>query len=292
MSRSFLDAVAARNEDAQQPPPQQPPPPQPPPPQPPAVKESCIFSDSHLTHSSLTVQRIHGAGRGWFATHDLAAGTVLWCETPLSFAATRDGLVRKVDKILWKHDGLCRRPKAESHGAGIVAANFFDFGMYGAYIFERTSLLNHACCPNASVRVVYGETAASETTASVVVARRVSQGEQLCISYSSKALFLPTHARRELVHDKWGFWCRCARCEGTLPQAELGRWSLLEEAAASADALGKPSQQSAQPALVALQARAAALVAEWLPDLAEAERFAEDAEYYAGCAAPATLPLA
>ena len=214
---------------------------------------------------------------------------MLWIETPLSFAATREGLVRKVDKMLWRHEGLCRKPVAESRSAGIVAANYFDFGVMGSYIFEQTSLLNHSCCPNASVSVVYGDVVASETRATVSVARRIEADEELCISYSSKALFLPTGARRELIQQKWGFCCRCGRCEGTLPQPELERWALLEEAAAAADAIGRePELRAEDPQLVALQARAAALVAEWMPYLAEGERFAEHVESYTGCvAAPA-----
>ena len=274
MSRSFLEVMATRYRDAAgdsgghvQP----------------AVDDTCLFGESRLVHSSLVLRRTVGAGRGWFAIHDLEAGTVLWNERPLNFAATREGLVRKVDKMLWRHEGLCRKPMAESRGAGIVAANYFDFGMYGSYLFEQTSLLNHSCCPNASVRVVYGESVASETVASVHVARHVDADEQLCISYSSKALWLPTDARRELIQQKWGFHCRCNRCEGTLPLPEQERWALLEQAAAAADALNCQTvlqTDHRDPAHMALQARAAALVAEWLPSLAEGERFAEHIERY------------
>lgn len=275
MSRSFLDAMAARHHDTRQP--QS------------AVKETCLFGESKLSHDLLIVRRVAGAGRGWFVLGGLEAGTELWSEQPLSFAATREGLVRKVEKVLWRHEGLCRKPIAGSRGEAIVAANFFDCGMYGAYLFEKTSLLNHSCYPNASVRVTYGETVASDTRASVTVARRVQADEQLCISYSSTALFLPTRARRELIYDKWGFWCRCDRCEATLPQLDLERWALLEEAAEAADTMGKPASESeltADPEFVALQERAAALVSAWLPSLAEGERFAEAVERYAGCASP------
>ena len=275
MSATFLDAMVARSRDEND--------------GPAPAKETCLFGENRLTHEKMIIRPAGaGAGRGWFAVDSLEPGTVLWTEMPLTFAATRQGLVRKVDKTLWRHENLCRKPAAESRGEGIVASNFFDFGNMGSYIFEQTSLLNHSCCPNASVRVVFGETVASETRASVTVVRRVETDQELHISYSGKILFLPTRARRVQIMDRWGFCCRCDRCEGTLPQPELERWALLEEAAAAADAIGrKPTaaRQAADPAHMALVTRAASLVAEWMPSLAEGERFAEHIEYYAELAA-------
>ena len=270
MSETFIDAAAVRHRDALLPH---------------VVGAPDIIGDSLISHDHLELRNVPDAGRGWVALNDLPAGTKLWNEAPLSYAATRDGLVRKVDALLWKHEGLCRKRHATSRGAGIVASNYFDFGVYGAYIFEQTSLLNHSCCPNASVRVAFGEHAASGTRMCAKAARRVAIGEQLCISYSTKALFLPTPARRELLQAKWGFWCRCARCELILPDAERDNWVLLEEAAAAADAVGKPASPAAvDSGLVALQRRAAGLLAGWLPDLVEGERFSEDADYYDGIA--------
>ena len=245
--------------------------------------EDCVLGEScNLEHELVTVQLVDGAGRGVFAQRDIESGTELWSETPLSFAPSRDALVHKVDGMLWRHASLCRKRFAATKGEGIVASNYFDQGVLGAYLFEQTSLLNHACCPNASVRFVRSETRASECRLRTVVARHLERGEQVCISYSSTALFLPTDARRQLLHDRWGFWCHCERCVGTLPAGEQERWAMLEEAAAAADALGKPRPATVDPAVVALQTRAAELVASWLPALAEGERFAEDAAYLTG----------
>ena len=66
-----------------------------------------------------------------------------------------------------------------------------------------------------------------------------------------------------------------------LPTAEMERWAQLEEAAVAADALGKPRPKGVDPKVVTQQVRAAELLADWLPDLAEGERFRKDAEYLA-----------
>jgi len=109
----------------------------------------------------------------------------------------------------------------------------------------------------------------------------VASGEQLCICYSDAALFQPREVRRALLHERWGFWCRCSRCEGTLPTREKQRWALLEEAAAAADG-AKPRPSVVDPSIVTLQLQAAKALDSWLPWLAEGARFKEDAAYFRG----------
>ena len=65
MSSSFLEVMATRYRDAAgdsggyvQP----------------AVDDTCLFGESRLVHSSLVLRRTVGAGRGWFAIHDLEVG--------------------------------------------------------------------------------------------------------------------------------------------------------------------------------------------------------------------------
>lgn len=127
----------------------------------------------HLAHELLTLREVAGAGRGWFASRDLEPGTQLWQEKAFTVGRNRADLVRRVDAALEKHAAFCR-PVADaaepldyfdslwathaSEGEGIVACNYFDNGKYtGAMLFELTSMINHSCCPNASVTMVQSE---------------------------------------------------------------------------------------------------------------------------------------
>jgi hypothetical protein len=212
---------------------------------------------------------------------DLEPGTELWKEKALTVGRNRADLVRRVDSDLEKHAAFCR-PKgdaaAASEGEGIVSCNYFDNGACaGAMLFEQTSLLNHACCPNASVRMIVSEYGACY--AQVVVARRVSAGEQLFITYSAAKLYRPCEER---PCCQWGFGERCPRCERTLPPEELEMWELLEAAATAADAAKRSASRTVDAAMAALplQVSAAELVCSRLPYLAEAERFAEDVDFF------------
>ena len=117
-------------------------------------------------------------------------------------------------------------------------------------------------------------------SARVVAARPIGAGEDVCICYSSAACFQPRAARQSTLTGRWGFACRCARCEGSLPADEAELWATLEAAAAVADA-ARPRQREVDPAVAEAQRRAAAAVQRRLPHLAEGERFAEDAAYFA-----------
>lgn len=81
-----------------------------------------------------------------------------------------------------------------------------------------------------------------------------------------------------------GFEPPCARCDGTLPAEERERWALLEAAADAADAAKQlPLRERNLGVAVAvrtLQLSAVEVVASWLPELYEGERFAEDAEVF------------
>ena len=260
MSWSFLEAAGSRGRDLN--------------------GSDCLYGECHLEHALVAVRLVAGAGRGVFALSLIEPGTELWSESPLTYAESREALVQKVDAMVCHFESLCRKRRASSKGEGIVACNFFEQGVLGAYLFKLTSLLNHACCPTASLHFEH-KSFSGECRVRAIVAQRLDCGKEVCISYSATALFMPTVERRKWLHDRWGFWCRCPRCEGTLPATDLRRWALLEEAAAAADALGKPRPKTVDPAVVALQRRAAEVIGVWLPDLAEGARFTESAEYLA-----------
>ena len=191
-----------------------------------------------LIHDLLELRSVSGAGRGWFALQDLQPGTELWREKAFTVGRNRRDLVRRVDADLKRHAAFCRpagEAAASSEGEGIVACNFFDNGKYtGAMLFEQTSMLNHSCSPNASVRMLQSEFGACY--ARVIVARHVAAGEQLFITYSNANLFRPREWRPCSV---WAFDAPCGRCAGVLPPEEQERWALLEAAAEAADAAKK-----------------------------------------------------
>lgn len=268
------------------------------------VGKAVRHGGKHLSHELLELREVSGAGRGWYALRDLGPGVELWKEKAFTVGRNRKDLVRRVSTDLARHAAFCRPiqapPSSEQQAAasavesaaedeaaaaaaeaeGIVACNYFDNGKYtGSMLFEMTSMINHACCPNASVHMVQSEFGA--VYARVSIARPVAAGEQVLITYSNAKLFRPAEERPCLA---WAFGARCARCQGTLPTEEQERWALLDAAAAAADAAKKlpPRQRSLEVAVGVrtLQLSAAELVASWQPHLFEGERFTEDAEAF------------
>ena len=233
-----------------------------------------------LVHEHLTLRDVGALGRGWFAQCDLPAGTLLWKEKPVTAGRNRADLVRRVHSNLEKHAAFCRPsdPGAESEAEGIVRCNYFDNGRYvGAMLFELTSLLNHSCSPNTSVRMILSEFGACYSQ--VQTARPIGAGEQLFITYSASNLFVPSAERPCQV---WGFQPVCPRCSGTLPAPEQELWALLEAAAGAADAAKRLPTRSPEAMMAALplQQSAAEALACSMPCLVEAERFAEDASFF------------
>jgi hypothetical protein len=235
-----------------------------------------------LVHEHLTLRDVDALGRGWFAQCDLPAGTILWKEKPITVGRNRADLVRRVHSNLEKHAAFCRPTdsEADSEAEGIVRCNYFDNGRYvGAMLFEHTSLLNHSCSPNVSVRMILSEFGACYSQ--VQTARPISVGEQLFITYSASNLFMPSADRPCQV---WGFEPACPRCSCTLPAAEQELWALLEAAAGAADAAKKLPIRSSEAVMAALplQRSAAEALACSMPCLAEGDRFAEDVSFFRG----------
>ena len=233
-----------------------------------------------LVHELLILRDVCGLGRGWFARRDLAPGTELWKEKPITTGRNRSDLVRRVEADLEKHAAFCRPQDTTeiSEAEGIVRCNYFDNGScIGAMLFEQTSLLNHSCCPNASVRMMISEYGACYSR--VIVAKHVAAGQQVFISYSAAKLFRP---REERPCACWGFPRACLRCEGTLPPEEQELWALLEAAAFAADTARAVTPRTVDAAMLALplQVCAAEAVSILLPSLVEGERFAEDIEFF------------
>ena len=199
------------------------------------TRTPVVHAGKHLTHELLELRDVGSVGRGWFALADIGPGTKLWEEKAFTVGRNRADLVRRVRTDLGKHAAFCRPTDAhdeESQAEGIVKCNYFDNGAFtGSMLFELTSMLNHSCCPNASVWMLQSEFGA--VYAQVTTVRPVAAGEQICITYSRAKLFHP--AKNRPCHV-WGFGTPCPRCAQAQLADELDRWALCEAAAAAAAA--------------------------------------------------------
>ncbi|GIL54239.1 hypothetical protein Vafri_9815 [Volvox africanus] len=72
-------------------------------------------------------------------------------------------------------------------------------------LWPEAALLNHSCCPNASLLVVGG-------AAYVRAGRPVLEGEELTMSYLGLGVFKDVAERRSRLRAFHGFLCTCPRC--------------------------------------------------------------------------------
>ena len=76
-------------------------------------------------------------------------------------------------------------------------------------VFPLASKLNHSCRPNCGNQLRKG-------SMRVVTIEAINPGEELTINYLGEAeAHLPTDQRRALLQKRYGFWCRCKRCDRT-----------------------------------------------------------------------------
>ena len=245
----------------------------------------------------LVCQAAPGAGEGCFAIHAIQAGTCLMVEAPLRAPSFAD-LAKAVRADLKRFDTLCRPaasghppagdqgggvaasegPAAEDAAEGIVAQNGFYDTSDGACLGVRVSKLNHSCAPNCAVLDC------DDGFIRVMSTRPIASAEEATICYSTAALFQPRRERRGTLTRLWGFECRCARCEGTLPAAEDATWQLLEEAAAAADAAKprRPDGDGVNGQVCELQRHAMDALHRLAPFTPDAERFEADVRYFGG----------
>jgi len=180
-------------------------------------------------------------GRGYFATADIAPGTLLLCERPhVLDAAEADFPGLAAVLALGLASGDCElRPApsktvpgpregeevmrwlrgvegvtAEAATRALAAAknNGFCTTLVDAsenepmLLFKRLCIFNHSCVPNCGV-YRDGE------RARVLAIRPVKKGEELTIHYLDELQTLPTALRRPFLKGRFGFECDCERCE-------------------------------------------------------------------------------
>ncbi|XP_055304028.1 SET domain-containing protein 3-like [Sitodiplosis mosellana] len=89
-----------------------------------------------------------------------------------------------------------------------LISNANSFGVEnGTFVANVTSLLNHSCAPN-----IIGYLFSSYSLN--VTGRPIEKGEQLFIKYSGID-GLSTTMRKSSLKSRWGFDCKCERCEPT-----------------------------------------------------------------------------
>lgn len=77
-------------------------------------------------------------------------------------------------------------------------------GLYATLCFS-----NHSCSPNAMPKHSLKQ---HWRHAALVAVRDVAAGEEITWSYHDAAIFLSYGDRRDLLREKFGFWCRCRLC--------------------------------------------------------------------------------
>ncbi|KAK7924446.1 hypothetical protein PG985_006500 [Apiospora marii] len=238
-----------------------------------------IFSDKgsqirlpHSSASSYEDAEIPGKGIGLIATKPIRAGQSIMTRTPAVMidrscldALTNDAsvalLIQGVEALptvhrdrylnLTTHMDVASRQMRISQ---IFAVNSFRTGVgdQGAdfhSVFTEISRLNHDCRPNC---VYYFD---PDTVSNKVYAvRDIMPGEEITVSYIDG--FQTTEARRERLHEHWGFDCGCPACTAE-PHLEaesdarieqiLQLWSELDDySAAAATSAKAPSPEKAE----------------------------------------------
>lgn len=185
----------------------------------------------------LIVRAVPGRGRCVLACTDIAAGTSIVCEHALAWlpaeaiadsAGAADILhvdhsrSQHLDGCLLQMAPFCLTPASftpiTASRSQLLSAvmQHTGFGVkrtdaaHGTYssIMPALSLFNHDCAPNAVWLAV--RRGPEDVTLRVFAQRRISVGEEVCISYVRTNT--TREARRQLLEAQYGFLCSCARC--------------------------------------------------------------------------------
>eukprot|EP00667_Euglena_gracilis_P022356 EG_transcript_24825 len=231
------------------------------------------YDPVEATHPLLEVRQC-AAGRGWFAARPIEAGAVLFSRRPLATGDSLEDIASKIDAAAAPYNGLCR-PEGAPAAHGIAERNCFRsvagrWLLYGPDI----SLINHACCPSASV--VWGP----QGCAHVVAICTLQPGDELTFCYSSALLFSPLQKRRQELAERWGFTCGCERCGGPMEAAEASMWEALEAGQAEVTA-NTPRRLAINEGLVALLKDVLAALRVRRPWLCEALDLHDALRYFA-----------
>ena len=203
-----------------------------------------------------------GAGRGLFATRTFAAGAVLITEVPLrapSEAALAERLAEGADGLLEAYLHLapwesCEVPEAGSVRAvveGIMQCNAFvaapGAGGRVAHLMREVSLVNHSCCPNASVVVVGG---ASGDGTDGEAARLVAAGDITAGEAAPYLTLRPHSTPREHAHEQLMLSPLCPAS----PQARRSPSAMARTCSLHGATGGRPSCRSASASAAAAPA--------------------------------------
>lgn len=154
-------------------------------------------------------------GKGWRATQNISANSLILAEAPLVILTTRgseEGMVAKLnmltpDKQRAFYSLFNYYTEELGTAQGITATNSFSGEHdHETIVYEKMSRINHSCYPNA--RWNWDSTSRVQRLHAV---RDIAQGEEITISYG----FGPSMSyatRQSLIKARYGFDCKCELC--------------------------------------------------------------------------------
>ena len=117
------------------------------------------------------------------------------------------GLSEAQREQLWRlHDQ--RHPLDAPRLMGIIYSNGFsnsDLGREPCLFVGATSRFNHSCRPNVGMDF-------AGYNIRLFTSRRVSQGEELCLSYNELVYYHSATVRKAVLRHKYKFDCSCSAC--------------------------------------------------------------------------------
>ncbi|KAG9233977.1 hypothetical protein BJ875DRAFT_462863 [Amylocarpus encephaloides] len=167
------------------------------------------------------IEDISGKGKGVIALKSITPGTLLISEAPI-FTTEIITALSTADSDIAKH--LRTLPKDKQRAflslhnnfpgqkgplTNILKSNGYPLGAGSEVggIFENISRINHSCLPNAVHN--WNPLLEQET---VYVVRPIAEDEEITLSYHSGG---PSHARKSLLKENFGFDCTCALCSSS-----------------------------------------------------------------------------
>eukprot|EP00922_Rhytidocystis_sp_ex-Travisia-forbesii_P051496 GHVS01076416.1.p1 GENE.GHVS01076416.1~~GHVS01076416.1.p1 ORF type:complete len:244 (-),score=17.01 GHVS01076416.1:407-1138(-) len=122
---------------------------------------------------------------------------------PLDTAIYQKGCLNKCTKLF--RDLRCIVHGYGNSGVAIGHADDVFCPFMGVGLYRTVALTNHSCDPNVEVDYEL------DYTIQVRAIRDISVGEEITQSYIDESL--PLHDRSALLLQRYGFVCRCTKCE-------------------------------------------------------------------------------
>lgn len=180
-----------------------------------------------------------GKGLGVFALKDFKAGDLIFAEESLLPVAPNNSWLTKEaafalatperQKQFMALHSQCNCGKQDCQETEFMRrydANSFETSMpvgTSNLVFDVFSRINHACTPNSMHKFISEGKGALARIAVIKAAKPIKNGEELTIDYIGCCNGLvPKQVRRNILLEKYKFFCRCKGCTGYSPQDKIG----------------------------------------------------------------------